>query len=73
MNVLAKKYYLRSTLFANPHGLADKGNHSTAFELALISSHLMKIPLLRKIVNTKSHSGMTYMTMKRFEKWFPIE
>lgn len=63
---------MRSTLFANPHGLADKGNHSTAYELAIISSHLLKMPLLRKIVNTKAHYGTTYLTAKQFEKYFRI-
>ena len=34
--------HLRSTVFTNPHGLADRANHSTAFELAILSSYAMK-------------------------------
>jgi len=33
----------------------------------------MKYPLLRKIVNTKSYTGTTYLTGKRFEKMFNCE
>lgn len=50
MNVYAKRLFLRSTFFTNPHGLSDKGNHSTANELAIISSHLLKNPILANIV-----------------------
>lgn len=46
MNVQAKRYFLKSTFFTNPHGLSDKANHSTANELAIISSHLLKNALL---------------------------
>ena len=70
MNVTAQKFFLRSTFFTNPHGLSDKGNHSTAFELAQISNQLIKVPLLRKIVNTKSHSGLTYIPNDCFLKLF---
>ena len=34
MNKLAFKLHLRNTNYTNPHGLADKANHSTAYELA---------------------------------------
>jgi len=60
-NTATKKYYLKSTNFSNPHGLSDKANHSSAFELAIISNHLLKVPILRKIVNTISYNGMTYL------------
>ena len=30
MNKWARQFHLKSTKFSNPHGLADKGNHSTA-------------------------------------------
>ena len=55
MNQTALKLHLKQTRFANPHGLSDKANHSTATELAILSAAVMKIPLIRKIVNTKSY------------------
>lgn len=61
MNVTARKLCLKSTNFTNPHGLSDKGNHSTAFELALLSNHLLKVPILKKIVNTIEHKTITYL------------
>lgn len=33
---------MRLTNYANPHGLADKSNHSTAFELAYLANQAMK-------------------------------
>ena len=32
MNKTARKVHMRLTNYANPHGLADKSNHSTALE-----------------------------------------
>jgi len=34
MNITAKKLHLKTTRYANPHGLADKANHSSAFDIA---------------------------------------
>ncbi len=31
---MAQKLHMKTTKYTNPHGLADKANHSTAFELA---------------------------------------
>jgi serine-type D-Ala-D-Ala carboxypeptidase (penicillin-binding protein 5/6) len=54
MNRVAKNVvHLRRTNYANPHGLADRSNHSTAFEQALLASFAMKIPEFAKIVNTR--------------------
>lgn len=69
MNNTAKKYYLKSSHFSNPHGLSDKSNHSSAFELAVLSNHLLKVPVLRKIVNTVSYNGMTYMPYEKIKKY----
>ena len=33
---------MRATNYANPHGLADKSNHSTAVELAYLANYAMK-------------------------------
>lgn len=56
MNRVAKTVvHLRRTNYANPHGLADRANHSTAFEQALLASYCMKVPEFAKIVNTKQY------------------
>ena len=42
MNKMCLKLHLKSTYYTNPHGLADKANHSTAFELACVANYAMK-------------------------------
>ena len=42
MNKTARRLHMRLTNYANPHGLADKSNHSTAFELAYLANQAMK-------------------------------
>ena len=45
MNNMCHKMHLKSTCYTNPHGLADKANHSTAYELACVANYAMKNPL----------------------------
>lgn len=42
MNKTARSCHMRATNYANPHGLADKSNHSTAVELAYLANYAMK-------------------------------
>jgi D-alanyl-D-alanine carboxypeptidase len=64
MNSFATKLHLKNTKYANSHGaLAAKYNTSTAFEQALLSSHIMKVPLIRAIVGTKSRTTTTYVPL----------
>jgi len=42
MNRLAAKMNLKNTNFNNPHGLSDKANHSTAYELGRLCCHCMR-------------------------------
>ena len=42
MNNMCHKMHLKSTCYTNPHGLADKANHSTAYELACVANYAMK-------------------------------
>lgn len=55
MNMQCLKLNLKSTTFANVHGLSHKGNKSTAEELGKLSYYLLKIPLLSEIVHTKNY------------------
>lgn len=62
--------HLKATHYANPHGLPDQSNHSTAFDQALLSSFAMKIPEFSKIVNTRSHTATSFLPTWRAEKHF---
>lgn len=72
MNSYVMKLHLKVTRYTNPHGLVDKANHSTAYELAQISAHAMKNPLIREIVSCKTYqTGLTYLPQRRFTKRHP--
>lgn len=61
MNARAAELGLHSTQFCNPHGLYDEEHYTTARELSVIASAVLKHPLLREIVSTYkttiSHNG----------------
>jgi len=40
MNRAAKSLYLENTTFANPHGLINLDNKSTAKDIAILSYHI---------------------------------
>jgi D-alanyl-D-alanine carboxypeptidase len=44
-------FHLKCTSFTNPHGLADKGNHSTAFDIAMLAFNALKENIFRDVVN----------------------
>ncbi len=51
MNKMAKSFHLKNTQFTNPHGLADKGTHSTAFDISMLAFNALKDSNFRSIVN----------------------
>lgn len=57
MNSKAQEIGMKNTIFYNPHGLDNdgKGNLSTAYDMALLTSYAMKNEDYRKIVRTKNH------------------
>ncbi|HEX3562227.1 MAG TPA: D-alanyl-D-alanine carboxypeptidase family protein [Solirubrobacterales bacterium] len=60
MNQTAQRLGLTNTRYANPIGLDDPHNYSTAHDLVKLASILLKNPLFARIVNTPSatlHSG----------------
>ncbi len=60
MNQAARRLGLSDTSYANPIGLDDPDNHSSARDLVTLASILLKNPLFARIVNTPSatlHSG----------------
>ncbi len=67
MNEKAKQIGMKKTNFNNPSGLDnDKGNYSTAYDMALLTSYAMQNKLYKKIVKTKKH---TVKTNKNFYSW----
>lgn len=58
MNQKAKEIGMKNTIFINPHGLENndgKGNISTAYDMALLSSYAMQNDIYRVIVSTKNY------------------
>jgi D-alanyl-D-alanine carboxypeptidase len=55
MNRLSWEVGMGSSNFANPHGLANASNYSTALDLCKLCAYAMKNPLFRAIVATQTH------------------
>ena len=53
MNTEAKRLHLTDTHFTSPSGVIDKGNYSTAYDLAALSRYALRNPRFAKIVRTK--------------------
>ena len=67
MNEKAKEIGMKNTTFNNPSGLdEEKGNFSSAYDMALLMSYAMKNEEFRKITGTKNH---TVKTNKNVYKW----
>ena len=65
MNNKASEIGMKDSLFNNPHGLdADKGNYSTAYDMAILTSYAMKLPEYKKITGTKTYSLKTNKTRR---------
>ena len=54
MNEKAKMLGLEQTQFANPHGLDDENNHSTAYDMARLATYAMENDQFREVVSTKT-------------------
>lgn len=54
MNKLAKDLNMNQTVFTNPIGFDNRQQHSTAFDLALLSREFVSNPLLLNMTSTKS-------------------
>ena len=67
MNDKAKDIGMKNTTFNNPSGLdEEKGNFSSAYDMALLMSYAMKNKEFRKITGTKDY---TVKTNKNVYKW----
>jgi serine-type D-Ala-D-Ala carboxypeptidase (penicillin-binding protein 5/6) len=54
MNRDAAAMGLADTHYANPVGLDQRGNHSSARDLATLAQHLLRIPAFARIANSRS-------------------
>ena len=60
MNDKAKKLKMTNTTFNNPSGLdQEKGNYSTAYDMAILTSYAMKLDDYKKITSTKKYKLKT--------------
>ena len=57
MNNRAKELGAYNSNFVNPHGLNNDNHYSTAYDLALISSHAMKNDLFREITSAEKYKA----------------
>jgi D-alanyl-D-alanine carboxypeptidase (penicillin-binding protein 5/6) len=57
MNRKAKSLNMFNSFFANPHGLSQTNNLSTAEDMAKLCSHCLKDDLFRRVVNTKVYKA----------------
>lgn len=62
MNNKAKKIGMKNTTFNNPSGLdSEKGNYSTAYDMAILTSYAMDNNIYKKITSTKNYRLKTNM------------
>ncbi|MBQ9072585.1 MAG: D-alanyl-D-alanine carboxypeptidase [Bacilli bacterium] len=67
MNKKANEIGMNNTTFNNPSGLdEDKGNYSTAYDMAILASYAMKLDDYREITGTKKY---TLTTNKNVYSW----
>ena len=67
MNKKAQEIGMKNTTFNNPSGLdQEKGNYSTAYDMAILTSYAMKNKEYRKITSTKKY---TLKTNKNVYNW----
>ena len=67
MNKKAKELKMTNTTFNNPSGLdQDKGNYSTAYDMAILTSYAMKLDEYKTITSTKKY---TLTTNKNTYSW----
>jgi serine-type D-Ala-D-Ala carboxypeptidase (penicillin-binding protein 5/6) len=57
MNAEAGRLGLSDTHYSNPSGIYDRDNHSSAWDVADLSRHVLGRPLLRMLVGRKAYPG----------------
>ena len=64
MNKVARQFHLKQTKYSNPHGLADKGNQSTAHDIAFLAFQCLKDPVFAEIVSQVKYECITFVKSK---------
>jgi D-alanyl-D-alanine carboxypeptidase (penicillin-binding protein 5/6) len=67
MNRYAAAMGLSDTHYANPVGLDQRGNHSSARDLATLTRHLLAIPAFAKIADTRETELRSVRPRRRIE------
>ena len=57
MNQAAQQLGMKTTRFANPHGLTAEGHHTTASDLLRLVHEAMQMPRFRDYVSTRQHGS----------------
>lgn len=52
---MAKSLHLMQTKYANPHGLPNRSNVSSAHDVCRIARHAQKMPIIREIVSKQTY------------------
>lgn len=68
MNQRASEMGLHDTAFSSPSGLTDRGNHSTAADMAVMTRELLRDRLLAQIVGTKTRKAPHNVTWVNHNK-----
>jgi D-alanyl-D-alanine carboxypeptidase (penicillin-binding protein 5/6) len=67
MNRYAAALGLTDTHYANPVGLDQRGNYSSARDLATLAQHLLRIPAFAKIADARSHELTSVRPRRRID------
>ncbi len=67
MNRYAAALGLADTHYANPVGLDQKGNYSSARDLATLTQHLLRVPAFAKIADARSHELTSVRPRRRID------
>ena len=60
MNANAARLKLSNTRYANPHGLPNKSNKSSAFDVCRLARQAYRYPLIAEIVAKQIHKPTIY-------------
>ena len=63
----ARRLGAYNTVFKNPHGLTESGQHSTARDMGRIAYHAYRNSLIRSIVSRKSYTLRTQYGVRTYE------
>jgi D-alanyl-D-alanine carboxypeptidase len=57
MNAEASRLGLSDTRYSNPSGIVDRGNRSSAWDVADLSRHVLEKPFLRRLVGRRAYQS----------------